>query len=211
MVKMVRHDLAQLRSLSQALFEEQIAESQAAVDRARLNLENARLAIIRLQIDSGYPNPHESVAEIYNAISVLEAEQLSIQGEIDKIALSGYAESRQMEQLLETQKTLQARIEQQRERLVSTGQGQSLNQTLADYEFALVQKEIGEQTWSAALAALDSARVAAALGLSQFQIVVPPGSAAIPQSPNRAKTTLLAFLVFFGLFGAFKVFRPRVD
>jgi len=202
---------AKVRALSRALFQEQIAESEAAVERARKALEDVRVGVIELQISSGYASPQENMAEVYKIISALEAELLLLRREMDNTVLSGYSDSPQMEVLVEKEKTLKIRIQQQRDRLIVGADGRKpLNKVLADFEFAIVQKEIAEQTWSAALAALDNARSSAALGLSQFQIVVPPNTSLIPVRPNRIKTTLLAFLMFFGLFATFKVFRPKV-
>lgn len=201
----------QIRALSRALFEEQISENEAAVNRTRETLEDARRNLIQLQISSGYANPRESVAEVHHAISALEGELSNLQGQIDDTALSGYSDSRQMQQLIETKQTLENRVAQHRLRLVRSDQGKSLNQVLADYEFALVQQELAKQTWSTALVALDHTRSTAALGLSQFQVVVPPNASLVSARPNRIKTTLFVFLIFFGMFGAYKVFRPKVS
>lgn len=207
----LKHAEAKIRALSRALFQEQILENEAAVSRARDALEDVRGDLIRLQISSGYANPRESIAEVYTAISTLEGELLSLQGQIDNATLLGHEDTRQMEQLVETKSTLENRVKRQRLRLIRSDKGKSLNEILADYEFSIVQQEIAEQTWSAALIALDSARNAAALGLSQFQVVVPPNTSLVAAHPNRIKTTLLVFLVFFSLFGAFKVFQPKVS
>lgn len=207
----LKHAEAQIRALSRALFQEQIQENEGAVSRARNALEDARGNLIKLQISSGYVNPHASIAEVYTAIATLESELLGLQGQIDNTALAGYEDSRQMEQLVETKLVLENRIAQQRLRLTSANQGKSLNEVLADYDFLILQQEIAEQTWATALAALGTARNAAALGLSQFQVVVPPNTSLVASQPNRIKTTLLVFLVCFSLFGAYKVFRPKVN
>ncbi len=201
-----------VRSLSRALFQEQIAESEAAVERARKALEDVRSKLVKLQISSGYANPEERIAEVYKTISTLEAELLLLHREMDNAALVGYSNSPQMKTLIEKETALQKRIQQQQDRLILGTEGREpLNKVLADFQFTVVQKEIAEQTWSAALAALESARSSASLGLSQFQIVVPPNVSFTPKRPNRIKTTLLAFLMFFGLFAALKVFRPKVS
>ena len=207
----LKHAETKIRALSRALFQEQILENEGAVKRARGALEDARGDLIRLQISSGYANPRESVAEVYTAISTLEGELLNLQGQIDNTVMLGQEDSRQMEQLVERKSTLENRVEQQRLRLISSDKGKSLNEILADFEFSIVQQEIAEQTWAAALVSLDSARNAAALGLSQFQVVVPPNTSLVAAHPNRIKTTLLAFLAFFSMFGAYKVFQPKVS
>ncbi len=201
-----------VRSLSQALFQERIAENEAAVERARKALEDVRRDLIELQISSGYANPEERIAEVYKIISTLEAELLLVHREMDDAELGGYSDFPQMKALIEKEAALQKRIQEQRDRLILGTEGQEpLNKVLADFQFKVVQKEIAEQTWSAALAALETARSSASLGLSQFQIVVPPNVSFTPKRPNRIKTTLLAFLMFFGLFAVFKVFRPKVS
>lgn len=203
---------AKVRALSRALFQEQISENEAAVERARKALEDARSDLIELQISSGYANPEERIAEVYKIISALEAELLLLNREMDNAVLVGYSDSPQMKTLIEKEKALQSRIQQQRDRLILGTDGhEPLNKVLASFEFAVVQKEIAEQTWTTALAALETARSSAALGLSQFQIVVPPNVSFTAKRPNRIKTTLLAFLMFFGLFATFKVFRPKAS
>ncbi len=199
-----------IRALSEALFHEQIAEAQVSVERARDAMEQARRDLTALQISSGLTNPRESVTAIYAAISALEGELLQLQSKIDETELSGYADSPQMAQLQDTKTALERRIQQQKDKLTDTSNGPSLNAVLADYEFLLVQIQIAEQTWAAALTGLEHAQSAAALGVSHFQIVVPPSASDIATYPNRIKSTLLAFLVFFGLFSAVKVFRPKI-
>lgn len=200
-----------INSLSESLFDEQVRKTEIAVGEARRALETARLDLIRLQVESGDVNPRERVAVIYATIATLEQEIINVLSEVQKIELAGYADTVQVQRLRDAKVSLQGRIALQRQALVDTSRGVSLNQTLADYEFALVQQEISQQSWASALAALTQARSAAALGISRFQISVQPRASSIPSHPNRIRTTLLALLFFLGLFSVVRVFRPGYE
>jgi len=135
-----------------------------------------------------------------------------LRGEIEAAEVSGTGDTVQADRLRERERLLNERIAEQRAQLVSDDPGDdpSLNALLLDYELALLEVRIGEETLSTALQSAEKARQDAALGRNFFQVVVPPTPTEHPARPNILRTALLALLIFLAGFSVAKLmlYRP---
>lgn len=191
----------QINDLSDALFEQRIAQARNSVQEARNGLSEAQKALISSQISSGEVSPQARIEGVYANIQQMEMEALALISQIQQAEVGGQAETYATQRLVERERMLRLRIDQERRLLVEAqGGGQSLNALLVENELAALQVRIAEETLSASLAALAQASDAAALGRSTFQVIVPPRTSGKPAAPNPIVSALVAL---FGLLSAF--------
>lgn len=198
---------AHVNDLAEALFSEQISQEERTVAQTRENLERARLSLIKVQIASGEANPRARIEGIYGAIASLERDLLDLEAGNARNIIAGHSETNsEMRKPREQEAPLKARIDTQRTRLIDDNAGPSLNERLVDYDSALVQVELAERSWAAALLTLEEARYAAALGAARFQVVVPPQTAGIATFPRRMEVTALALFLSAIFLAGLRVF-----
>ncbi|MFG5384131.1 hypothetical protein [Yoonia sp. R2-816] len=196
-----------VNALSSELFGERIAQAEGAVAQAREALVQAQAYLTQLQIDSGEANPQARIEGIYRTIGQLETTAEELRGQIDAAEVAGQSDTYQTQRLEELEAAQQARIEELRRKLVQDPDGngdRALNTLLLEFELAVLQVRIAEETLTAALVGLVQAQEEAALGRSQFQVVVPPNTGNIPSSPNMLINALIAF---FSTLSALSIFR----
>ncbi|MFT6605963.1 MAG: capsule polysaccharide export protein KpsE/RkpR [Halocynthiibacter sp.] len=200
----------QINDLSDALFEQRMAQARSSVDEARVGLSEAQKLLISRQISSGEVSPQARIEGVYANIQQMESEALALVSLIQQAEVGGQAGSYATQRLVERERLLRTRIEQERRLLVEAQEGaQSLNALLVENELAALQVRIAEETLSASLAALAQAGDAAALGRSTFQVIVPPRTSGQPSAPNPIISALVAFFGLLSMFVMIKIFLAR--
>jgi capsule polysaccharide export protein KpsE/RkpR len=208
----LQHTEARINDLSGALFEEQVAQAVSTVNEAQKYLINTQAALSQLQIESGEANPELRIAGVYESIASVEAELLEIETQIASKGVSGRAGTFETERLAALRTSLQARIAVMRNRLVEKspiGGQRSLSDLLLDFKRLQLEMDIGREVLSLALVGLDQTRARAALGRSQFQVVVPPLAAEVPWRPRPISSGLLVFLIAISILSVARLFRAR--
>lgn len=197
-----------INALSAEMFDERILQAEGAVRDAHAALLRAQSDLTQLQIKSGEANPQLRIVGIYAAIQQLETQMQDLRSQMaaTKVAGEGNA-TYQTKRLKKLERDLLGRIEDQRRLLVDGkggADGRALNTLLLEYELAVLQVRVAEETLSTSRLALLQTNEKAALGRSHFQIVVPPKTAAYPRYPNIAVTGLI---VFFTMLSGLSVYR----
>ncbi|MGH1330641.1 MAG: hypothetical protein ACRBBK_07150 [Paracoccaceae bacterium] len=201
---------AQINDLSDALFEQRMAQARASVVEARAGLSQAQRALVARQIASGEVSPQARIEGVYANIQQMESEALALVSMIQQAEVGGQAETYATQRLKEREGLLRQRIEQERRLLVEAqGGAPSLNALLVENELAALQVRIAEETLSTSLAALVQASEAAALGRSSFQIIVPPRTSGRAAAPNPILSALVACFALLSLFAMVKVLLAR--
>lgn len=200
-----------INQLADDLFVERVAQAEQAVADARAQLRTAQAALTQMQIDSGEIDPRARVQGVFASIEKLTLDAQTLRGEIEAAEVAGTGDTVQADRLRAREGLLNDRIAEERARLVSDDPGQppSLNALLLDYELALLEVRIGEETLSTALQSAERARQDAALGRNLFQVVVPPTPSEYPKRPNILRSALLAFLLFLAGFSVVKLMLAR--
>lgn len=196
-----------INGLSEKLYQHRTSLARQSVTDARLALTEAQAELTQLQIASGEANPVIRVEGVYATIGKLESEIVELNTEIQRAGVAGQRDDLMTQRLVTLRENIQSLIVEQRALLIEAPEngGRSLNQLLLDYELALLQVRIAEETLSATLLALANASDEAALAQSQFLIVVPPKTTEFANLPNIPKTGFVAFLVFLSLMSLFRL------
>jgi capsular polysaccharide transport system permease protein len=201
-----------VNDLSEGLFAQQIEQARLTVAEARQYLIDTQAALTALQIESGEADLQIRVVGVYEAISAVEDELLQIETQIAEQDVSGRAESFETERLDALRSSLEARVALMRQRLLQSPSGSDqrpLSELLLDYQRLQLEREIGLEALSLALVAQEQAQEMAALGRSQFQVVVPPVAAEIPWRPRPLYAGLVVFLFAISALSLARLFRGR--
>ncbi len=201
---------AQVNTLASDLFAERLGLATGSVETARADLRTAQEALTALQIDSGETDPRQTVETIYARIRDLESESQNLRADINRAELEGRGDSYQAQKIADVEARLRDQIAAQRDLLEygSDGQSVALNTRLMQYELATLDVRVAEQALASALQSLSEAREAAALGVSLFQVVVPPRTSGTASHPNAVMSGLVVLLIALGLFAALKFILP---
>lgn len=201
---------AHINELSREQYKHRTALSRTAVADARIVLTEAQTNLTKLQISSREANPKLRIEGVYATIRLLEDEVLKLETQVQQAELAGQADAYQTKRLVMLKEGLEERIQKERDLLVKdpSPDQRSLNKLLLEYELALLQVRIAEETLSAALLTLNKASDDSALAQVQFQVVVPPRTATIPSFPNIPKNTFVTFLIFLSILSIFKLLLP---
>lgn len=198
---------AQINALIDEMHAERIALAQATLAKAEQEMAEAQAEIIRLQISGGEVDPQMRVVSLYQTIDDLEQEVRSLQTEVQKAEFSGMSDTLAARQTATLKSNVEAEIAALRERLVAPSgtTGLSLNALVIAFERAQLELGIARDGVAAALAALGEAEKAAALGRSQFQVVVAPQTDPVPRYPQIPGTLALVFIFCLTLFGFWRL------
>lgn len=200
-----------MNTLSANLFNERMAQADHAVVRAQTAVQEAQSLFVEVQIENGEVDPQATIVSIYEAINLLEVDLLTLDRRILELESTDGDRSRTLPPYLSSRNEILQLIALQRARLVEASSGRSLYEKLVLHETARAAVGVAEQTLAAALAGRNEARQAAELGVSRFQIVVPPQAPEISNYPHRTQVTAFAFFLFLSLLAIISIATPRTD
>lgn len=199
-----------VNALSSNLSDERIKRSDAAVTAARAALLDAQASVTHLQISSGEADPQTRIQGVYRTIAQLQADVEVLRSKIAEAKVADQGTSSRTQRLMELEEIQITRIAELRQALVSgqdTYEGRALNELLLEYEQAALQVSIAQEALTAALTSQIQVREKAALGRSQFQVVVPPSPADLPTHPNILNAVLICLFTTLSLFSLARLLR----
>jgi capsule polysaccharide export protein KpsE/RkpR len=194
---------AQVNMLNRDVIAQQLALADQTVIAAQSDLTAAQSDMINLQIASGEADPSVRIAGVYDTISQLEAEVLTLSNDIQRAEIAGQSESFQNQRAMALRDRLVAQIAEERAVLVS-GET-SLNAQMQQHHLAALRVSIAEEALTSSLTSQAEAHHAAALTASLFQVVVPPRTSAQPMAPNIPGTLLIVAVIAMGVFALWRV------
>ena len=200
------HQLAQLllvagerhmNEMGHRLAEEQVRFLEGQLNRLAQRFEQAREALLAYQNEHGLISPLHTVESINQVIATLEGELARLKAQRQALASFHSPESAEIRRLQSEIHALQAQIEHQHERLAQTA-GDALNRITSDYQSLELQLRFAQETYSSALAALESTRIEAARQLKQVSILQSPTLPEYATQPRRLfNITVFALITIF--------------
>ncbi len=157
--------------------------AEQGVVGAEKRLAAARQRVLELQVAGAEINPAKSAQALLEVRSKLEGELADAQADLDSLqAVMGKGASRVVAARARVD-SLQRQIAKQTERMVD-GDGKSLNQAIAEFEPALIEKEFAENAYKAALKTLELARIET---IREQRYLVSISPASLPSRPSYPK------------------------
>ena len=190
-----------MNMMGHRLAQEQVNFLEQQLIRLGERLDQARDALIAHQNKHGLVSPTHTVESLNQVIASLEGELARLHAQRQALASSHSPESAEIRRLQSEIKALGDEITRQRERLAQAT-GDALNRITAEYQTLELQAGFAQETYSAALAALESTRLEAARQLKQVSILQSPIYPEYATQPRRLYnssvfaiiTILLAFI-----------------
>lgn len=180
-----------MNQMGHRLAEEQVRFLEGQLERLGQRLDHAREALLAYQNEHGLVSPLHTVESINQVIATLEGEVAKLQAQRQALTSFHSPESAEIRRLQSEITALKAQIDHQRERLAQTA-GDALNRITSDYQSLELQLRFAQETYSSALAALESTRIEAARQLKQVSILQTPTLPEFATEPRR----LFNFSVF---------------
>jgi capsule polysaccharide export protein KpsE/RkpR len=199
----------QVNTLGQQLFDQRQGHALTALKEAQDRLERTQAELVKLQLKYQQVDPRNRVESIYTLIRDLEEQAQELSSTIQKAEIAGVGNNSQTRQSIELEKSLRAKIEAERSKLVTPigTSDTSLNSLLIKFELANLNVGLAQDAIKTALTAQSRSGQEAALSRSLFQIVVPPRTAKTALYPKIPGTLALVLLTSLTLLATMTLFR----
>ncbi|NHI01621.1 chain-length determining protein [Oceanimonas sp. MB9] len=203
------HELAQLllsageahmNDMGQRLAEEQVKFLEQQTNRLGERLDEAHAKLLAYQNEYGLISPIHTVESLNQVVSSLEGELARLQARYSAAQSYQSTRSAELVQIRAEINALQQQIGKEQNRLAKET-GSALNQISAGYQALELKAQFAQQTYSSALAALESTRIEAARKLKQVSVLQSPLQPEYATQPERLyNTSMFAIIILFFTF-----------
>lgn len=173
-----------MNAMGQRLAGEQVRFLEKQVAELNQSFQGARHELIKYQNDNGLISPAGTVASLSEVVGNLEAQLANLKAK--RTALTSY-QSLRSPQLLKMNSEISAvnnQINQERARMAQASGG-ALNVLSAEYQTLELKVQFAQESYSGALAALETTRIESARKLKQVSVLQSPTMPEYPVEPLR--------------------------
>ncbi|WP_311950775.1 chain-length determining protein [Halomonas piscis] len=186
-----------MNDMGQRLAQEQVAFLEKQLERLENRLDSARDKLLEFQNKEGLVSPSRTVESLNQVVATLEGELARLRAQRKALSTYQSVQSSDMQRVQAQIDAMHEQIEQQRDRLAQAT-GESLNRISSQYETLELKSKFAQETYSSALAALESTRLEAARKLKQVSVLQSPLEPEYATRPERLyNSTIFAIVVLF--------------
>lgn len=190
-----------VNQLSERARQDRMRLAQDQVTSAEQRLSAARQRLVDAQAEGAELNPAASAAAVLQIRSQLEGELAIGRAELATLSASLQRDAPALVEQRRRVAALQRQIDEQTQRLAGGGDDDGLSATIARFEPIVVEKELAERLYEAALSSLEIARVDAARQHRYVVRIAGPSRPEEPAYPVLWHEVLTVLLVSFSLLG----------
>jgi capsular polysaccharide transport system permease protein len=196
-----------VNALSERARADRMKLAEAEVAKAQERLGRAREALLHLQAEGADIDPSQTASAVLTIRTQLETELAKTRAELDALAAVMHRDAPKVLELRQKARSLERQIEAQNRKLAADDEG-GLNESIFRFEPALLEKELAQRTFEAALQSLELARVDAAGQHRYLVTIAAPSHPNAPTHPRRGWgvltvfVTALALMIVVSLLGA---------
>lgn len=175
---------AHMNAMGQRLAEEQVNFLEQQVNHLSKNFDSARKALIEYQNENGLISPMGTVESLSAVVASLEAQLANLKAK--RTALISY-QSALSPAILKVNREIKAVKEQisQESARMAQQSGGALNVVFSEYQALELKVQFSQESYSAALAALENTRIEAARKLKQVSVLQTPTFPEYSIEPKR--------------------------
>ena len=162
-----------MNEMGRRLADEQVRFLEEQLARLELRLDAARGDLLAFQNREGLVSPTSTVESLNQVVATLEGELARTQAQRQALASYQSVQSSDMRRVQAEIEALRDQIDSQRDRLAQVT-GESLNRISSEYQTLELKAQFAQETYSSALAALESTRLEAARKLKQVSVLQSP-------------------------------------
>ncbi len=186
-----------VNDLSNRSRQDQLNFARRELALAEARLLEARSAMLAFQNTNEEMDPAKAATSVATIKGVLEGELAKTQTLYSEMRAYMQPDAPQVKRLASRIASLKLQIERENQRLVNTDGEDALNETIARYEAALMEKEFAQKSYQAALTYLETARAESARQIRYLSVIVPPSVPSDPDYPERLHNVLTVFFLSF--------------
>lgn len=188
---------AHMNDMGQRLAEEQVKFLEQQVNRLEGRLDETRNALLAYQNQHGLISPIHTVEALNQVVGTLQGELARLQASYSAAQSYQNARSAELVKIKSEINALQQQIHKEQNRLAKET-GNALNTVSANYQTLELKAQFAQQTYSSALAALESTRIEAARKLKQVSVLQSPLLPEYATQPKRLyNTSMFAIITLF--------------
>ncbi|WP_428265142.1 hypothetical protein [Haliangium sp.] len=184
-----------VNQMSERLRRDQIRFAEQEVEQAERRYAGALQALIELQGQGVELDPMSSASALLQLRTELEAELAKAQAEFDAARVAMRPNAPKVVALRQRVLSLTRQIEAQRRRLVDGADNDGLNEQIARFEPAMMEKEFAQKALQSAIASLEVARIEAARQHRYLVTISAPSQPDAPTHPRRWWSILTVFVL----------------
>ncbi|MEM5537891.1 chain-length determining protein [Neptuniibacter pectenicola] len=175
---------AHMNAMGQRLAAEQVRFLEKQVAALNQNFQTARNGLIKYQNENGLISPAGTVASLSEVVGSLEGQLANLKAKRTALASYQSVRSPQLLKIKSEISALNAQIVQEQARMAQASGG-ALNVLSAEYQTLELKVQFAQESYSGALAALETTRIEAARKLKQVSVLQSPTLPEYPVEPLR--------------------------
>ncbi|TKD61465.1 chain-length determining protein [Cobetia marina] len=188
---------AHMNDMGRRMADEQVTFLEEQLGRLELRLDDTRDDLLKFQNKEGLISPISTVESINQVVATLEGQLATLQAQRKALASYQSARSSDMKRVTSEIEAMREQILQQRDRLAQAT-GNSLNKVSSQYQSLELKAKFAQETYSGAIAALESTRIEAARKLKKVSILQSPLMPEYSTEPKRIyNITVFALITIF--------------
>lgn len=186
-----------MNAMGQRLAEEQVRFLEGQVARLEVRLGSTRATLLAYQNEHGLISPIHTVESLNQVVGTLEGELARMQARYSAAQSYQSTRSAELVKIKSEINAFQKQIAKEQNRLAQET-GNALNRISADYQTLEMKAQFAQQTYSSALAALESTRIEAARKLKQVSVLQSPLLPEYATKPDRLyNASVFAIITLF--------------
>jgi capsular polysaccharide transport system permease protein len=199
-----------VNKLSERERRDRTSYAEAGVKTAEERLTIARKQIVSLQQKHEDFNPLQTATAAMTIRTQLETELAKARAELMQLKSYMKDDAPLVQGANEKVKSLSAQVAGESKRLVNPSKPNSLNNSFADFEAAMVEKEFAQKAYESAMATLEMARADADRQHRYVAVIASPSKPDESTYPHRVRGVLGAFVISFLLWGVVSLMTAAV-
>lgn len=173
-----------MNEIGRRLAQEQVEFLKQQVNLLEQRLEKSRKDLLTYQNEQGLVSPTGTVESLSTVVASLQGQLATLQARRGAMASYQSTSSPAMKAIDSQIKALKDQIDQERNRLAAQS-GNALNAVSSEYQMLQLRAKFAQESYSGALAALESTQIEAARKLKQVSILQSPTMPQYPEKPER--------------------------
>ncbi|WP_108836274.1 capsule biosynthesis protein [Tateyamaria sp. Alg231-49] len=199
--QLIEYSEQRVNNLSQQKREDQMRDAREGFDRAEIDRRAAQEALVRLQIEGSTLDPEGVIASLRAQISQLETQVIEKEIELASLLNNSRPNQSRVDGARGTLEILKTQLNLLNSKMTDVSRGEnSLAELAARIQIAQADLAARDMMMQSALQTMEQARVEASRQVRYLTVAVEPIASEEPSYPRAFENTILAFLVFAGIY-----------
>ncbi|MEO9575209.1 MAG: capsule biosynthesis protein [Tateyamaria sp.] len=199
--QLIEYAEQRVNNLSQQKREDQMRDAREGFDRAEIDRRAAQESLVRLQIEGSTLDPEGVIASLRAQISQLETQVIEKEIELASLLNNSRPNQSRVDGARGTLEILKTQLNLLNSKMTDVSRGEnSLAELAARIQIAQADLAARDMMMQSALQTMEQARVEASRQVRYLTVAVDPIASEEPSYPRAFENTILAFLVFAGIY-----------